>query len=105
MASSSSSAPASFGLGRKKKSPTLMDQIGNFFGGDKKRKGKGSFRGAVSPSPQKATAPKKKGQESAVGAFFRSIGSQKSAKGKKAGQGSLNKIFKVGSRSGSPAKR
>lgn len=40
MASASSSAQAAFGLGRKKKNPTLMDQIGNFFGGDKKRKSK-----------------------------------------------------------------
>jgi len=40
MASSSSSAQAAFGLGRRKKSPGLMDQIGNFFGGEKKRKSK-----------------------------------------------------------------
>ncbi|KAG7248965.1 hypothetical protein CRUP_025089 [Coryphaenoides rupestris] len=40
MASASSSAQAAFGLGRKKKNPTLMDQIGTFFGGDKKRKSK-----------------------------------------------------------------
>ena len=40
MASASSSAQAAFGLGRKKKTPTLMDQIGTFFGGDKKRKSK-----------------------------------------------------------------
>ncbi|PWA32373.1 hypothetical protein CCH79_00012058 [Gambusia affinis] len=40
MASASSSAQAAFGLGRKKKNPGLLDQIGKFFGGDKKRKGK-----------------------------------------------------------------
>ncbi|KAK3532450.1 hypothetical protein QTP86_018459 [Hemibagrus guttatus] len=28
------------GLGRKKKAPGLMDQIGKFFGGDKKKRGK-----------------------------------------------------------------
>ncbi|KAJ3597603.1 hypothetical protein NHX12_001126 [Muraenolepis orangiensis] len=75
MASASSSAQAAFGLGRKKKSPTFMDQIGNFFGGDKKRKSKGSFRGALSPAPQKSTAasPRKRGQENAVVQFFRTI--------------------------------
>lgn len=40
MASASSSAQAAFGLGRRKKTPGLLDQIGKFFGGDKKRKGK-----------------------------------------------------------------
>uniref|UniRef100_A0A3B5MG79 Uncharacterized protein n=1 Tax=Xiphophorus couchianus TaxID=32473 RepID=A0A3B5MG79_9TELE len=40
MASASSSAQAAFGLGRRKKNPGLLDQIGKFFGGDKKRKGK-----------------------------------------------------------------
>lgn len=38
MATASSSGLSS--LGRKKKAPGLMDQIGNFFGGDKKRKSK-----------------------------------------------------------------
>ncbi|CAL8338241.1 unnamed protein product [Gadus morhua 'NCC'] len=121
MASASSSAQAAFGLGRKKKTPTLMDQIGTFFGGDKKRKSKGSFRGALSPAPQKSTAasPRKRGTENAVVTFFRTIvspappksrwtgmaakmglGSQKSQpKAKKAaagdGKGSLTKIFKM----------
>lgn len=40
MASASGSGQAAFGLGRRKKSPGLLDQIGKFFGGDKKRKGK-----------------------------------------------------------------
>lgn len=40
MASASSSAQAAFGLGRRKKNPGLLDQIGKFFGGDKKRKSK-----------------------------------------------------------------
>ncbi|XP_056300916.1 myelin basic protein-like isoform X2 [Pseudoliparis swirei] len=115
MASSSSSAQAAFGLGRRKKSPGLMDQIGNFFGGEKKRKSKGSFRGALSPAPQKASAaaPRKRGAETenAVVHFFRTIGDQKSqsAKAKKAsagdGKGSLTRIFKMGSRSSSPGKR
>uniref|UniRef100_A0A8C3A967 Myelin basic protein n=1 Tax=Cyclopterus lumpus TaxID=8103 RepID=A0A8C3A967_CYCLU len=75
MASASSSAQAAFGLGRRKKSPGLLDQIGTFFGGDKKRKSKGSFRGALSPGPQKAstTSPRKRGAENAVVHFFRTI--------------------------------
>ncbi|XP_054596614.1 myelin basic protein b isoform X5 [Nothobranchius furzeri] len=75
MASASSSAQAAFGLGRRKKNPGLLDQIGKFFGGDKKRKGKGSFRGALSPAPQKAsvTSPRKRGAENAVVHFFRTI--------------------------------
>ncbi|KAM9309671.1 myelin basic protein b isoform 2-T2 [Pholidichthys leucotaenia] len=112
MASTSSSAQATFGLGRRKKNPGLLDQIGKFFGGDKKRKGKGSFRGALSPAPQKAsaTSPRKRGAENAVVHFFRTIGSQKSqsAKAKKAsgdGKGTLTRIFKMGSRSSSPARR
>ncbi|XP_035473842.1 myelin basic protein [Scophthalmus maximus] len=121
MASASSSAQAAFGLGRRKKSPGLLDQIGSFFGGDKKRKSKGSFRGALSPAPQKAsaTSPRKRTGENAVAHFFRTIvspappksrGAQKSqSKAKKAGagdgKGSLTRIFKMGSRSASPAKR
>ncbi|CAG6015972.1 unnamed protein product [Menidia menidia] len=107
MASASSSAQAAFGLGRRKKTPGLLDQIGKFFGGDKKRKGKGSFRGALSPGPQKAsaTSPRKRGAENAVVHFFRTIvspappksrGPQKSSK-KAAGdgKGSLTRIFKM----------
>ncbi|XP_010776843.1 myelin basic protein b isoform X5 [Gymnodraco acuticeps] len=97
---------------QKKKAPGLMDQIGTFFGGDKKRKSKGSFRGALSPAPQKAAAaPRKRGPENAVVSFFRTIGDQKSqsAKAKKAsagdGKGTLTRIFKMGSRSASPVKR
>ena len=40
MASASGSGQAAFGLGRRKKNPGLLDQIGKFFGGDKKRKAK-----------------------------------------------------------------
>ncbi|XP_029360076.1 myelin basic protein b isoform X2 [Echeneis naucrates] len=110
---SASSTQTSFGLGRRKKSPGLLDQIGKFFGGDKKRKSKGSFRGALSPAPQKASATshRKRGAENAVVHFFRTMGDQKShsGKAKKAsggdGKGSLTRIFKMGSRSASPAKR
>ncbi|KAM4580303.1 myelin basic protein-like isoform 3-T3 [Odontesthes bonariensis] len=115
MASASSSAQAAFGLGRRKKSPGLLDQIGNFFGGDKKRKGKGSFRSALSPGAQKAsaTSPRKRGAENAVVHFFRTIVSPAPPKSRKSskkasagdGKGSLTRIFKMGSRSASPAKR
>ncbi|XP_058503069.1 myelin basic protein-like isoform X4 [Solea solea] len=117
MASASSSAQAAFGLGRRKKAPGLLDQIGKFFGGDKKRKSKGSFRG-LSPAPQKAsaTSPRKRGAENAVVHFFRTIVSpappksrKSQSKAKKAsagdGKGSLTRIFKMGSRSASPGKR
>uniref|UniRef100_A0A665T051 Myelin basic protein n=1 Tax=Echeneis naucrates TaxID=173247 RepID=A0A665T051_ECHNA len=72
---SASSTQTSFGLGRRKKSPGLLDQIGKFFGGDKKRKSKGSFRGALSPAPQKASATshRKRGAENAVVHFFRTM--------------------------------
>lgn len=40
MATASTSGQSSFGLGRKKKNPGLMDQIGLFFGGDKKKRSK-----------------------------------------------------------------
>ncbi|XP_056902492.1 myelin basic protein-like isoform X4 [Takifugu flavidus] len=113
MASTSGSGQAAFGLGRRKKNPGLLDQIGKFFGGDKKRKGKGSLRGALSPGPQKAsaTSPRKRGTENAVVHFFRTIGDQKSqsAKAKKAAagdsKGTLTRIFKMGSRSASPSRR
>ncbi|KAM9512519.1 uncharacterized protein ACWYII_046417 isoform 7-T7 [Salvelinus alpinus] len=107
MATASSSGLSS--LGRKKKAPGLMDQIGNFFGGDKKRKSKGSFRG-LSSSPARPAKAAPKGGENAVVRLFRTIvspappksrGSQKStgsAKAKKAGagdSGTLSKIFKM----------
>lgn len=40
MATASTSGQSSFGLGRKKKNPGLMDQISTFFGGDKKKRSK-----------------------------------------------------------------
>ncbi|XP_035606514.1 myelin basic protein-like isoform X4 [Oncorhynchus keta] len=103
MATASSSGLSS--LGRKKKAPGLMDQIGNFFGGDKKRKSKGSFRGLSSPVRPAKAAPK--GGENAVVRLFRTIVSPAppksrkstgSAKVKKAGagdSGTLSKIFKM----------
>lgn len=91
-----------------KKNPGVLDHIGKIFGGDKKKKSKGSFRGALSPAPQKASASasKKKGADSAVVSFLRSIvspappKSRKSApKAKKAaagdGKGTLTRIFKM----------
>ncbi|KAJ7985161.1 hypothetical protein DPEC_G00349210 [Dallia pectoralis] len=129
MATASSSGLS--GLGRKKKAPGLMDQIGNFFGGDKKRKSKGSFRGMSSSPARPAKASASKGGENAVAHFFRTIvspappksrwatmtaklglGSQKStgsSKAKKAGagdSGTLSKFFNMGgSRTGSLPKK
>uniref|UniRef100_A0AAV2MB86 Myelin basic protein n=1 Tax=Knipowitschia caucasica TaxID=637954 RepID=A0AAV2MB86_KNICA len=96
---------------KKAASPGVLDQIGKIFGGDKKKKSKGSFRGALSPAPQKASASaqKKKTADNAVVSFLRSIvspappksrGDQKSQpKAKKAaagdGKGSLTRIFKM----------
>ncbi|XP_062846296.1 LOW QUALITY PROTEIN: myelin basic protein-like [Trichomycterus rosablanca] len=125
MASSGSSGQSGFRLGRSssKKNPGMMDQIGKIFGGDKKRKGKGSFRGALSASPQRSShsSPRRRPGDNAVVHFFRTMvspaaapksrgvqkgqGSQKSQKGK-AGEGTLTRIFKMGgSRAASPAKR
>ncbi|KAK2868743.1 hypothetical protein Q7C36_000614 [Tachysurus vachellii] len=133
MASSGSAGQSGFRLGRAKKNPGVMDQIGKIFGGDKKRKSKGSFRGALSVSPQRSShsSPRRRtGGDNAVVHFFRSIvspapkksrwhsltaklgmGDQKSSvkaqKGRAAaGQGTLTRIFKMGgTRAASPAKR
>ncbi|XP_058228772.1 myelin basic protein b isoform X3 [Hemibagrus wyckioides] len=115
MASSGSAGQSGFRLGRAKKNPGVMDQIGKIFGGDKKRKSKGSFRGALSVSPQRSShsSPRRRtGGDNAVVHFFRSIGDQKggSVKAQKgragAGQGTLTRIFKMGgTRAASPAKR
>ncbi|XP_062265729.1 myelin basic protein isoform X3 [Platichthys flesus] len=72
MATASSSGQSAFGLGRKKKNPGLMDQISKFFGGDKKKRSKGSFRGHHASSPQQSSA-RRKTNENAVAHFFRSI--------------------------------
>ncbi|XP_046732152.1 myelin basic protein b isoform X3 [Silurus meridionalis] len=112
MASSGSAGQSR--LGRGKKSPGVMDQIGKIFGGDKKRKSKGSFRGALSVSPQRSShssSRRRTGGDNAVVHFFRSIGDQKSSvkaqKGRAGeGQGTLTRIFKMGgTRAASPAKR
>ncbi|XP_044028347.1 uncharacterized protein mbpa isoform X2 [Siniperca chuatsi] len=74
MATASTSGQSTFGLGRKKKNPGLMDQISKFFGGDKKKRSKGSFRGHLATSPQQSSA-RRRTNENAVVHFFRSIGS------------------------------
>uniref|UniRef100_A0A671LZH8 Myelin basic protein n=1 Tax=Sinocyclocheilus anshuiensis TaxID=1608454 RepID=A0A671LZH8_9TELE len=75
MATASTSGQSPFGLGRKKRSPGLLDQIGRFFGGDKKRKGKGSFRGHLSSSPQRPqhSSTRRRGDANPVVHFFRSF--------------------------------
>ncbi|KAI4818329.1 hypothetical protein KUCAC02_011673 [Chaenocephalus aceratus] len=72
MATASTSGQSSFGLGRKKKQPGLMDQITMFFGGDKKKRSKGSFRGHGPASPQQSSA-RRRTKENAVVHFFRSL--------------------------------
>lgn len=74
MATASTSGQSGFGLGRKKKAPGLLDQIGKFFGIDKKRRGKGSFRGHLSSSPQRPQhSSRRRADENAVVHFFRSF--------------------------------
>ncbi|XDV34219.1 hypothetical protein PO909_004400 [Leuciscus waleckii] len=75
MATASTSGQSPFGLGRKKKAPGLLDQIGRFFGGDKKKKGKGSFRGHLSSSPQRPhhSSTRRRGDVNPVVHFFRSF--------------------------------
>ncbi|NP_001258389.1 myelin basic protein b isoform 1 [Danio rerio] len=119
---SASSSQSTFRLGRTKKNPTVMDQIGKFFGGEKKKKGKGSFRGGLSSSPQRSSAsPRRRPDENAVMHFLRTIvspstpksrreqKSQSSTKGQKGrgeSQGTLTRIFKMGgSQSASSSKR
>ncbi|XP_062292494.1 myelin basic protein [Scomber scombrus] len=72
MATASTSGQSTFGLGRKKKTPTLMDSISKFFGGDKKKRSKGSFRGHLASSPQQSST-RRRTNENAVVHFFRSI--------------------------------
>nr|XP_033492139.1 myelin basic protein isoform X5 [Epinephelus lanceolatus] len=72
MATASTSGQSTFGLGRKKKTPGLMDQITKFFGGDKKKRSKGSFRGHLASSPQQSSA-RRRTNENAVVHFFRSF--------------------------------
>uniref|UniRef100_A0A673JCF9 Myelin basic protein n=1 Tax=Sinocyclocheilus rhinocerous TaxID=307959 RepID=A0A673JCF9_9TELE len=98
---SASSSQSTFRLGRSKKNPTVMDQIGKFFGGDKKKKGKGSFRGGLSASPQRSSAsPRRRPDENAVVHFFRTIYPRQhylsSTKGQKGRGDTLTRIFKLG---------
>ncbi|KAL4629807.1 myelin basic protein-like [Arapaima gigas] len=75
MATASTSGQSPFGLGRRRRSPGLLDQIGRFFGGDKRRKGKGSFRAHLSASPQRPlhASTRRRGDDNAVVHFFKSI--------------------------------
>ncbi|XP_028834575.1 myelin basic protein-like isoform X3 [Denticeps clupeoides] len=103
MATAGTSGQTGFGLGRRKKNPGVLDQIGKFFGGDKKRKGKGSFRG-LSSSPQRPThSSPRRGGENAVVHFFRTIVSP--APPKSRWRGLTAKLGLGGSRSASPSKR
>ncbi|XP_043995483.1 uncharacterized protein LOC122844262 isoform X2 [Gambusia affinis] len=72
MATASTSGQSSFGLGKKKKSPGLMDQLSKLFGGEKKKRSKGSFRGHQAASPQQPSA-RRRTNENAVVHFFRSL--------------------------------
>uniref|UniRef100_A0A674CU42 Myelin basic protein n=1 Tax=Salmo trutta TaxID=8032 RepID=A0A674CU42_SALTR len=128
MTTASSSGQSSFGLSRRKKAPGLMDQISTFFGGDKKKGSKGSFRGhATSPKP----APRRRANENAVMHFFRSLSPQatssphpksrwrkvlglamppradatKSPHRRRRDQGTLSKIFNLETKSRPPPKR
>ncbi|XP_062343238.1 myelin basic protein isoform X1 [Osmerus eperlanus] len=63
------------GQSRKKKSPGLLDQIGTFFGGEKKKaRSKGSFRGHLSTAPPRpAASTRRHGADNAVMQFLRSF--------------------------------
>ncbi|XP_019899618.1 myelin basic protein isoform X2 [Esox lucius] len=121
------------GQSRRKKAPGLMDQIGTFFGGDKKKRSKvftlpwptpasflkGSFRShATSPKP----APKRRANENAIVHFFRSLSASSSPRPKSRAtppradatkspyrrrkeQGTLSKIFNLETKSRPPPKR
>ncbi|XP_051992584.1 myelin basic protein-like isoform X1 [Xyrauchen texanus] len=125
MATASTSGQSAFGLGRKKRAPGLLDKIGRFFGGDKKRKGKGSFRGHLSSSPQRPqhSSTRRRGDVNPVVHFFRSFVSSPRPKSRASSsprgtenirsphrrrreQNTLSRIFNLGeSRSRSPPKR
>ncbi|KAL0962596.1 hypothetical protein UPYG_G00342240 [Umbra pygmaea] len=114
------------GQSRRKKAPGLMDQIGTFFGGDKKKRSKGSFRGhATSPKP----APRRRANENAIVHFFRSLSATSSPRPKsrwrevlglatpphadatkspyrrRKEQGTLSRIFNLETKSRPPTKR
>uniref|UniRef100_A0A3P8TYI3 Myelin basic protein n=1 Tax=Amphiprion percula TaxID=161767 RepID=A0A3P8TYI3_AMPPE len=111
MATASTSGQSAFGLGRKKKNPGLMDQISKFFGGDKKKRSKGSFRGHLAASPQQSSS-RRRTNENAVVHFFRSIASSPRAESTKSpvrrrrDQSTLSRIFNLGdTKSRPPPKR
>ncbi|KAM4631364.1 myelin basic protein isoform 2-T3 [Polymixia lowei] len=120
MATASTSGQSTFGLGRKKKTPGVMDQISKFFGVEKKKRSKGSFRGHLSTSPQQSSA-RRRGNENAVVHFFRSIVSSPRPKSRASSpraestrsplrhrreQSTLSRIFNLGeSKSRPPPKR
>ncbi|KAM9838539.1 myelin basic protein isoform 2-T2 [Aulostomus maculatus] len=119
MATASTSGQGTFGLGRKKKNPGLMDSISKLFGGDKKKRSKGSFRGHLSTSPQQSA--RRRTNENAVVHFFRSIVSSprpksrassqraestKSPVRRRRDQSTLSRIFNLGEpKSRPPPKR
>ncbi|XP_028820431.1 myelin basic protein-like isoform X2 [Denticeps clupeoides] len=125
MASTSTSGQSPFGFGRKKKAPGLLDQIGKFFGVDRRRRGKGSFRGHLSSSAQRPlhSSTRRRGDDNLIVHFFRSFvssprpksrGDSKSAARETARsprrrckeQNTLSRIFNRGEgRSRSPPKR
>uniref|UniRef100_A0AAY5EMC4 Myelin basic protein n=1 Tax=Electrophorus electricus TaxID=8005 RepID=A0AAY5EMC4_ELEEL len=116
MATASTSGQSPFGLGRRKRSPGLLDQISKFFGGDKKKRGKGSLRGHLSSSPQRPlhSSTRRRGDVNPVLHFFRSFASSsprgsesiRSPHRRRRDQNTLSRIFSLGeSRSRSPPKR
>ncbi|XP_029298993.1 myelin basic protein isoform X2 [Cottoperca gobio] len=120
MATASTSGQSTFGLGRKKKNPGLMDQVTKFFGGEKKKRSKGSFRGHLATSPQQSSA-RRRTNENAVVHFFRSFVSSprpqskasspraesaKSPVRRRRDQSTLSRIFNLGeTKSRPPPKR
>ncbi|XP_026012650.1 myelin basic protein isoform X6 [Maylandia zebra] len=111
MATASTSGQSAFGLGRKKKNPGLMDQISKFFGGNKKKRSKGSFRGHLAASPQQSSS-RRRTNENAVVHFFRSFAtspraeSTKSPVRRRRDQSTLSRLFNLGEgKSRAPSKR
>ncbi|XP_061662295.1 myelin basic protein-like [Syngnathoides biaculeatus] len=74
-------APGSSALGRKNHNSGIMDSFSKIFGGDKKKRSKGSFRGHLAASPQQSSA-RRRTNENAVVQFFRSIVSSPRPKSK-----------------------
>ncbi|XP_006794467.1 myelin basic protein isoform X6 [Neolamprologus brichardi] len=111
MATASTSGQSAFGLGRKKKNPGLIDQISKFFGGNKKKRSKGSFRGHLAASPQQSSS-RRRTNENAVVHFFRSIATSPRAESTKSpirrrrDQSTLSRLFNLGEgKSRAPSKR